>query len=115
MSACAAIAMASSAKARKVHSVIASWWAARSASPPVCVAPYVVTSSAARSVRVRITSATAAWAAVRMPGRSGPSAAPSARAPRATTTSRKTAAATWASTEPIAEPRSPSSGNGPTP
>ena len=94
--------------------VKASWWAAMEAAP-VCppepadaTTAYVVTSSAARSVRVRITRATAAWAAARMPGRSGRSGAPSSRAARTTTRSSAAAAPTWASTEPSAEPAIPS-------
>ena len=107
----AAIAIASSTKARNVQSVIAIWWVARPTRSSWPVAPivtaYVVTRSAARRVSVRITSATAALAAARMPGRSGRREACSRRAPRTTTASSAAALATCASTEPTAEPARP--------
>ncbi len=98
--------------------VIASWWVARSTAwsrPPSAptVTAYVVTSRAARRVRVRTTRATAAWAAARMPGRSGASEAPSRRAARTTTASRAAALATCASTEPQADPAMPIAGDRP--
>ena len=118
----AAMAMASRANARNVQIVKASWWVATDtdwSSPDVVPAPsttaYVVSSSAARSVRVRMTRATLAWAARWMPGRSGRSEAPSRRAPRTTTNSRAAALASWASTEPSAEPAMPSPGTPPMP
>ena len=69
----AAMAIASSTNDRKPHRVIASWWVAIwSAAPPdPSATAYVVTSSAARSVRVRTTRATPARAAARTPGTSG--------------------------------------------
>ena len=111
--ACAAIAIASSTKARNVHSVIASWCVARSTSwsrapTAASVTAYVVTSSAARRVSVRTTSGHAGAAggpdagqvgAQRGAVRGGP------RGPRPTTNAAALAA--WASTEPIAEPAMP--------
>ena len=119
--ACAAMAIASSANARKVQIVNASWWVATvtdwslPASLALSTTAYVVSSSAARRVRVRISRATPDRAAARMPGRSGRRAARSRRAPRTTTTRRALAAAVWASTEPQAEPARPSPANLPTP
>ena len=111
MIAWAAIAIASSTKARNVHSVIAIWWVARPTRSSWPVAPivtaYVVTRSAARRVSVRITSATAARAAARMPRRSGRSDACSRRAPRTTTASSAAALASCASTVPTADPAMP--------
>ena len=110
----AAMAIASSPKARKLQIVNASWWVASDtdwSSPEEASAPsttaYVVSSSAARSVSVRMTRATLAWAARRMPGRSGRRPALSRRAPRTTTASSAAALASWASTEPRAEPAMP--------
>ena len=80
--------------------------AARAAVAPIVTA-YVVTSSAARRVSVRITSATAARAAARMPGRSGRSDACSRRAPRTTTARSADALASCAKTVPTAEPAMP--------
>ena len=119
MIACAAIAIASSTKARKVHSVIAIWCVAsetaRSGPEAPTVTATVVTRRDARNVTVRITSATPARAAERIPGRSGARDAPDARAPRTTTTSRAAALSSCASTVPIAEPAMPSPSNPPTP
>ena len=120
MIACAAMAIASSANARKVQSVSASWWVAiGTASSAVACAvsttAYVVTSSEARSVRVRTRRGTPARAAVRIPGVSGRSEAPSRRAARTTTSTSAAAQPTWASTDPSAEPAMPRWGNGPGP
>ena len=112
MSACAAIAMASSAKARKVHSVMAIWWVATLTSVPwvpTRVTAYVPTSRQARSARVRTTSAIAACAEARIPARSGLSGASCSRAARTTTATSQAAERTWATTEPIAEPAMPRS------
>ena len=108
----AAIAMASSAKARKVQRVIATWWVATVTSRPSVptrATAYVPTSRHARRARVRITRATAACAAARMPGRSGVRGAPCSREARTTTATSHPAETTWAITEPIAEPAMPRS------
>ena len=113
--ACAAMAIASSAKARKVQIVNASWWVATDtdwSSPDVASAPsttaYVVSSSAARSVRVRMTRATLALGRPPDAGQVGAQA----RRPRAGRRGRPphssaAALASWASTEPRAEPAMP--------
>ena len=76
---------------------------------------YVPTNRQARSATVRMTNATAAWAAARMPGRSGVSGEPWVRAARTTTYDNAAAEATWAITEPMAEPAMPRAGIGPRP
>ncbi len=106
------MAMASRAKARKVQKVTAIWCVARLTSvlsEPTRVTAYVPTNRQARSAIVRMTSATAAWAAVRIPARSGESGAPWARAARTTTTISAAAESTWAMTEPSADPPIPRS------
>ena len=112
VSACAAIATASRANARKLHRVMAIWWVATDTSVldvPTRVTAYVPTSRHPRSARVRTTSATAAWAAARMPRRSGDRGALFARAARTTTATSQPAERTWAMTDPIADPAMPRS------
>ena len=88
--------------------VAASWWVAVAVAPSP-TAPYVITNSEARRVRVRTTSATPACAARRTPGRSGVSGAPCARAARTTTTTSAAAEPSWARSVPSAEPATPRS------
>ena len=110
----AAMAIASSPKARKVQIVNASWWVAIDtdwSSPEEASAPsttaYVVSSSAAAQRQGADDEGDAGVGGAPDAGEVGPQAALSRRAPRTTTASRAAALASWASTEPRAEPAMP--------